>query len=302
MTSETLDLVTIGTALANAVNQVANAVVRVDARPRQAASGVIWSVNGLVVTASHIIEREDDITVTLADGESHKARLLGRDPDHDIALLQLPSALTPPPATLCSSVTIGQLAVAVARPTVRGVEASLGVISALDLSRRTRTSLSGGFIRTDLTMYPGFSGAALTVGAGEVAGVLSSHIGDGGYAVSVPEVNRIVEILSQHGHIRRAYLGFRSQSVVLPVPVQERLARDQRTGLVVLSVETASPAETAGLMVSDLVVGFGDEPVRTPDELQTLLTANVINNPTPLTIIRGGAPMILTITPAERQQ
>ncbi|MCL4543506.1 MAG: S1C family serine protease [Chloroflexi bacterium] len=300
MTDSNITFAQLSESAASAVASIAESVVRVEARTRQNASGVVWADGGLIVTAHHVVERDDDINVGLANGDRVAATLVGRDPDHDIAVLRAQSGSVNP-VVKYASLRVGELAIAVARPGGSGVEASLGIISGFGTGRHSRGPNVQSLVRGDLTMYPGFSGGALLAGSG-VAGILSSHLGDGGIAVTTATIDRIVQTLAQHGHIRKAYLGFRSQPVALPAPVQSRLGREQRSGLIVLGVEAGTPAEKAGMLVGDIVVSFSASPTATPDDLQALLLAGTIGVETSMVLVRGGETYTISITPAERAE
>ena len=291
-------------ALATVVANAGLSVVRVEARQRQAASGVVWA-DGLVVTADHVVERDDNITVGLPDGTTATAALVGRAPDNDLALLRL-TAGGGTPATLAASASLrpGSLVLAVARPDAEGVQASWGVVSAVGGPARTRGGgLLGGFVRSGVTMYPGFSGGALVDAQGRVAGLLSSHLGgDAGMAVPADVVTRLVETLQQHGRIRRAFLGFRSQPVPIPTAMAERLARPQESGLLVLAVEPGSPSEASGLLIGDIIVSFAGQSLQAPDDLQALLATAPIGTAATLALLRGGQPLDLSVTPGDRPQ
>jgi len=290
--------------LAAAVAKAGASVVRVEARQRQPASGVIWA-EGVVVTADHVVERDDNITVGLADGQSVAATLVGRAQDHDLALLRLTGGGSGA-GTLATSESLraGSLVLAVARPDADGVQASWGVVSAVGGPVRTRRGgLLGGYIRSGVTMYPGFSGGALVDAQGRIAGLLSSHLGgDSGMAVPADVVSRVVETLQQHGRIRRAFLGFRSQPVPIPAAMSEKLGRQQESGLLVLAVEAGSPAEAAGLLIGDIIVAFGGQLLQAPDDLQALLATATIGTAAPLALLRGGQPLEVAITPGDRPQ
>lgn len=298
-------LVELSAGMAGAVERAGKSVVRVEARQRQAASGVIWSADGLVVTADHVVERDDNLTIGLPDGQTASASLVGRDPDHDLAVLRLASAAgtaaTPTPA---GDLKVGHLVLAAARPGDDGVQASWGVVSALGGPVRTRRGgMLGGYIRSGVTMYPGFSGGALVDSQGRVAGILSSHLGgDAGMAVPADVVARVVETLQRHGRVRRAYLGFRSQPVPLPAGFAAKLGRAQEGGLLVLSVEDNSPAAAAGLLVGDIVVAFGGQVVQNPEDLQAHLASADVGTPTTIALLRGGQPTDLAVTPGDRPQ
>lgn len=171
---------------AAAVEGVSPAVVRVDARRRFPASGVVWSSDGVIVTTHHVVRREEGITVGLADGRIVAATLVARDPSTDLAVLRAEvDGLTPPAWADDTALRVGQLVLAVGRPD-EGLQASLGVISTLDGAWR---SPAGGqierYVQSDLTMYPGFSGGALVGAAGDVIGVNTSALLRGA-SVTIP--------------------------------------------------------------------------------------------------------------------
>jgi S1-C subfamily serine protease len=282
------DFKAISTGMADVVAEAAHAVVRVNARRRYPASGIIWSADGLIVTANHTIQREDEIRVGLPNGDEVKAALVGRDASTDLALLRAEAqGLQPANWADEAEIRVGALVLAVGRPG-SNVEASLGVLSAVGGAWRTG---GGGkvshFIKPDLVMYPGFSGGALIGGNGSVVGLLSSALlRDSGVALPAPTVKPVVETLLAHGHMGRGYLGVGVQAVRLPAPVAEEL--DQKTGLLITSVESDSPAEAGDLLVGDILVSFDGEPVRQPDDLSALLMGGRAGQTVPSRIVRGG--------------
>ncbi len=286
--------------LAALVQTAGESIVRVSARPHFGASGIIWSADGVIVTAEHVIEREDRIEVGLPDGRTVGARLVGRDPTTDLALIRAETAdLKAARFGGLENLKVGHIVVAVARPG-RELQATLGIVSAIGGPWRP---LPGGqldnYLQTDVTMYPGFSGGALVAADGSVVGLNTSALARG-VSVAVPAntLSRVVETLLTHGRIRRAYLGITSQPVRLPDAVRERVGRGM--GLIVVSVETGSPADRAGLTVGDVIIAVGDQPVSRPDELLAQLTADRIGQPLTLRVLRGGQPAELTVIPAER--
>ena len=155
--------------LAGAVETAGQSIVRVEGRRRQSGSGIVWSADGLIVTAHHVVERDENITVGLPDGKTVSASLAGRDPTTDIAILKAEtSGLTPANWLDIGSVKVGHLVLALGRPEA-AVQATLGVISALDKEWRTH---AGGridsYVQTDVVMYPGFSGGPLVSAGGAV--------------------------------------------------------------------------------------------------------------------------------------
>lgn len=296
-------LATFSDALADAVAMAGQSVVRVDGRHRQSASGIVWTADGLIVTADHVVERDEDLTIGLPDGRTVQAKLVGRDPGADLALLRVEVSGLPAIAR-SGTARIGSIAILVARP---GPElmASLGTVSAISGPIRTRRGRLGSLIATDATFYPGFSGAPLIVGGGGAVGLATSRFRGGrgsGVIIPVSIIEQSVAALRAHGRVKRGYVGIGSQPVQLTAALRERAnLSDQETGLLVVTVEADGPADHAGLLLGDIVVAFAGEPVRDPGELRDLLVSERVGQAVALRIMRGGEPRELTITVGERQ-
>ena len=289
-------------AMADAVEVAAASTVMVNGRRRLPASGIAFA-SDLILTANHVLERDDDVPVILPDGSKYSAQLAGRDPGSDLAVLRLeqPIAALAEPAT--AEARVGQIALALGRPSPDGIQASLGVVSAIGGPVRTgRGGLLERYLRTDAIPYPGFSGGPLVDSTGKVLGMNTSGLSRGASLV-VPSglAWQLAESLAQHGSVRRGYLGVRSQPVEIPATQQEVLGRQQSTGLLLVSVEKGSPAEAGGLMVGDILVGFDGQAVADPDELLALLAGEVVDQATPLEVLRGGQLTRITVTIGERK-
>jgi len=290
--------------LAGATERAGQSIVTVNARQRLPSTGVYWRA-GVVVTAEHTVERDDDITVTLPDGQSVKATLAGRDPTTDIAVLKV-DGVTLPEAPLgdTNNVKVGHLVLAVGRPGEDGLSASMGAVSAAGGEFRTR---QGGvidrLIRPDLTMYPGFSGGPLVDAQGNVVGITTSHlVRSFNLAIPVSTVNRIVDQLLTKGRIVQGYLGIGFQPVRLPDTTKTALNIQQDTGLIVFSVETGGPAAQSGAQIGDILLALDDTAVTDIHEIQGLLGPDRVGKPIQAHIIRGGSRTTLTITVGERPQ
>lgn len=293
-------LKTLSDELAALVQTAGESVVRVSARPRLGASGIVWSAEGVIVTADHVIAREDRIQVGLPGGRTVAAQLVGRDPYLDIAVLRVDAeSLKPAPTGRLEDIRVGHLVLAVARPS-QDVRATLGIISAVGTGWRT---VMGGqldrYLQTDVVMYPGFSGGALVAANGLVIGLNSSGLARGvSIAVPAETLARVVETILAHGRVRRAYLGIVSQPVRLPDAARSQVG--QTVGLIVVSVQEGGPADRAGIMVGDVIVAVDGQPVNHPDDLLAHLTADRIGQPLPLSVLRGGQPVEIVVIPAER--
>lgn len=288
-------------AMVAAVTKAGAGTVTVDARRRIPASGIAYAPD-LILTANHVVERDDDIQVMLPEGSKLPAQLAGRDPGSDLALLRLDTnAATAQPAP--GEASVGQLVLALGRPSTEGIQASLGVISAVGGPVRTgRGGLLESYLRTDAIPYPGFSGGPLVDTAGQVLGINTSGLARGAsLAIPVSLAWQVAETLAKHGRVRRGYLGIRSQPVEIPSAQQKALAREQASGLLVISVENRSPAEKGGMLVGDIIVAIAEHLVTDPDELFATLVGDSVGVPTSIEILRGGAPQKITVTIGERK-
>ncbi|MFN8482096.1 MAG: trypsin-like peptidase domain-containing protein [Anaerolineae bacterium] len=287
--------------LVNIVASAEKSIVQVDARDRQTASGIVWSADGLIVTADHVVQREDNIKVGLPDGRAVQAQLVGRDPNSDLAVLRVQGeTLTPAAWGQVAEVGVGQLVLAVARPSDRPM-ATIGIVSAFTPTQ-TRRGQSLDIIQTDVTLYPGFSGGALVDARGQIIGLNSSHLARGiSTAIGVGTLRRVVEALTTTGRVRRGYLGVGLQPVPLPPQLQSTLGREQASGLLVLGVEPGSPAESGGLMLGDIIVGVAGQPTPDMEELQGELSGERVGQATPLEIIRGGQKQTASVVVGERE-
>jgi len=289
-------------AMADAVEKAAASTVLVNGRRRFPASGIAYT-SDLILTASHVVEREDEIPVVLSDGNKQTGDLLGRDPGSDLAVLRLGGAIATVAEPASSEARVGQLVLALGRPTPDGVQASLGVVSAIAGPVHTRRGgLLERHIRTDAIPYPGFSGGPLVDSDGQVLGMNTSGLTRGA-SLAIPSglAWQIAESITEHGSVRRGYLGIRSQPVEIPTIQQDALGRQQVTGLLLVGVEPDSPAAEAGLMVGDILTGFAGGPVSEPDELFVSLAGEVVGRPTSLEILRAGELQEVTVTIGERK-
>jgi S1-C subfamily serine protease len=287
-------------ALADIADQGGRSLARVEARRRLPASGIIWSAGGAIVTAHHTVQREDKISVGLPDGQTVPARLVGRDPTTDLAVLQAEATdLTPAAWAAPDDLRVGHMVLALGRPG-QSVQATLGIISALGDAWR---SPAGGkldrYLQTDVVMYPGFSGGPLVNAAGQALGLNTSALIRGvSLTVPAPTVRRVVEALQTHGRVRRGFLGVSTQPVRLPEEAAGRLG--QETGLLLVSVDPAGPAGKAGLVLGDTIVALAGERVRHIDDLQVLLSADRVGVETPVRILRGGQVQELSVVIGEQ--
>jgi S1-C subfamily serine protease len=286
--------------LASAVQLAGEGIVRVEGRRRIPSSGIVWDTDGLIVTAHHTIDRRSEIRVGLPGGDTATAKLLGRDPATDLAVLRAPAkggrALTQADA---AKVKAGHLALAIGRPGDT-IQATLGIISAVEAG--WRSPLGGHveqFLQSDVVMYPGFSGGPLIDAWGKVIGMNTSALVRGiSLAIPVATIERISRVLVEHGRIRRGFLGVGVQPARLPQPLEG--PSGQATGLLVASVEDGSPAQKGGVVLGDVLLTLGGEPLAGMEDLLAALGGDVVGKATPLEILRGGKRTTLSVTVGER--
>jgi S1-C subfamily serine protease len=301
-TSNSNSLTALSDAMAEAVARAGSATVLVSARRRFPASGIIYAPD-LILTADHVVEREDDINVSMPDGSDVSATLAGRDPGTDLALLRLSRAFASTAQMAPAEARVGQLVLAVGRPSAEGIQASLGVISAIGGPMRTgRGGLLERYLATDAIPYPGFSGGPLVDAAGQVVGVNTSGLARGtSLAIPASLAWQTAADLAKNGRVRRGYLGIRSQPVELPASAQKTLGRQQATGLLLVGIEDNSPASAGGLMIGDILVGLSGQTVSDPDELLSKLSGSQVGSAVLVEILRGGQLTNVTVTVGERQ-
>ncbi len=295
-------LADVSNVLTQTVEDISPSILCVEARRRLPASGIVWSSDGLVVSASHVVKRDDKIKLGLADGSTSKAKVIGRDATTDLVLLQAEAKDLSTPrwvANETEAMKVGRMVLALGR-LGHSVQATLGILSAVE---EAWTTPMGGkidrYIQTDVVMYPGFSGGPLVGATGEVLGLNSSHLVRGVSAtVPLSTLKRLIETLASHGRVRRGYLGVSSQIVNLPSALAEQLG--QETGLLVVSVEADSPAEGGGLLLGDTIVALDGIAVRNQDDLLALMSTDRIDKAVSVKLVRGGQVQALQVTIGER--
>lgn len=289
----------VSNAVADAVERAAAVTVMVDARRRLPLSGIIYAAD-LVLTADHGIEREEEIRVGLPDGKEASAVIVGRDRSSDLALLRVSGVSLTPAQAAGQELRVGNLVLAVGRPSPEGVQASFGMVTALGGGLRMRRSMIERYIIADAVPYPGFSGGPLVDLAGGILGINTSGLARGtSLTIPLGLAWQIADNLGKHGHVKHGYLGIRSQPVEIPAQSRAVLGRDQAEGLLVVGVEPDGPSASS-LMVGDILVGMGGEPVRGHDDLLSRLTGEVVGKSAALQVLRGGQLQTVDVTVIER--
>ncbi|TMF57301.1 MAG: PDZ domain-containing protein [Chloroflexi bacterium] len=278
------------------VEKASQSVVRVDARRGRAGTGIVWD-SGLVLTANHVVEQEEDIEVVV-DGKSAKASLVGRDPATDLALLKVDGLSAPAmPRAKVSDLKPGQIVLAIGRP--GSLKATFGTISAVSSSwRGWRGSEIEHLIQTNAPLYPGFSGGPLVDADGRAVGMNSWVFGRGdGRAIAMDVAERVVESLRADGRIKRPYLGIGTQQVPLPDAVKARVNQD--SGLLIVAVEPQSPADKAGLMQGDTMVALDGTVTSNLEDLYAGLRKIKVGATQTLKVIRAGELKEIAVTVGE---
>lgn len=289
-------LAALSAGMADAVETVGRSVVRVHGRRRHPGSGVVYAEN-LVLTAGHVLEREEDLSVETADGRSLAARFVGRDHATDLAVLRVEGLGVEAASPAEGEARVGQISLAVASPgRGDGPRATAGIVSSVGGPIRSRRGPRlERYIQTDASPYPGLSGGPLIDVDGRVLGVMVGGWGRGAaFAVPAELAWRVAGTLQEGGSVKRGYLGILSQPVRLPD------GGDQKGGLLVVGVEDGSPADGGGLMVGDIVATLDGRPVEDTDDLLALLAGERVGRSVPVGVVRGGEPRELQVTVGER--
>jgi serine protease DegQ len=288
--------------LVAAAEHTAAFVVAVNARPRIAASGVHWRP-GVVVTAHHTVRRDEDITVTLGDGRTLPATLAGRDPATDIAVLKVAASGSPAAQFAEPGTTkVGHIVLQVGRTGDAGYSASLGVVGAIVGPWRTwRGADIEQLIQLDLAIHDGFSGSPLVDTRGHVVGLNTSGLARGApLALPVSVVHRVVDALLSKGRIPRGYLGVGLQPVEVPTALASKLDPPRRSGLIALAVDADGPGARGGLQLGDVIVAVDQQPAADIRDLFALLGPDRVGATVSLDVLRGGAPVRLSVLVGER--
>jgi len=274
-------------AFAAIVEKSSASVVRVEARRRSPSSGIVWSSDGLVVTAQHAVERDEEIEIGFFDGRTAEAKLVGRDPGSDVALLRVAATDLVVPPWSTAEPKVGHLVLSVARPG-RTARASMGIASAVSGEWR---SPAGGrlerYLQTDIAPQPGFSGSLLVDDRGNGLGMNTASLLRG-HSLTVPTetLRRVTEALVAHGRMRRAFVGLGSMPIRLPVKAAR--ASGQESALLVIAVQPDGPADLSGVLLGDALLALDGHALTQVDDLIEALTEERIGAELKFRILRAG--------------
>jgi S1-C subfamily serine protease len=281
------------------VESSAACVVHVEGRRHRPSSGVVWSADGVVVASHHALEADEDVPVGLADGCTLPARVVGRDPGSDLAVLRIEAQGLVPARWGQGGVKPGALVLGLSRPG-RSLRARLGIVSVV--SDDWRTPMGGRleqYLESDIALHPGFSGGLLVGADGAALGVNTGGLMRGAsLAVPAGSVRRAVEALLAYGRMKRGHLGIGTQAVALAPELRSRYG--QASALIVLSVQPDSPASRAGILLGDVLLKAGDEPLTHPAALLPLLDEEGVGRELVLTLLRAGEVRTVTVAVGER--
>lgn len=288
--------------LASAVQTAGNSIVAIHARRRIPSSGIIWR-DGVVVSASHTVRSDGEISISLPNGDSAKADVAGRDSATDLVVLRIKTdgAVRAAPRADVSSLRVGSLVLAVGRPG-RNVSASFGIVSAIGEGWRSwQGARIDRVLRLDLAVYDGFSGGPLVDASGGVLAINNSALARGTpIALPAQAVDRVVDELLERGHVRRPFIGVAVQPVALSAALARQHQLSGDGGLLIVSIADDSPAEKAGILLGDLLLEAGGQRVARPDDLLDGLSATRHGDSVSLKILRGGVVKTVSVTPADR--
>jgi S1-C subfamily serine protease len=299
-------------AVIDVVDRVGPTVARLDVtasgerRHGGTGSGVILAPDGLVLTNSHVVGGAARVDVTTIDGRRLAARVVGDDPDTDLALVRIDAPVTLPAAVLGNSKLLkrGQLVIAIGNPLGFESTVTTGVVSALGRSLRARSGrLIDDVIQTDAALNPGNSGGPLVSSRGEVIGINTAVIvGAQGicFAVAANTASFVLGELVRHGRVRRAYIGVAAQQFTLSRRRRHAAGLAQESAVMIASVEPGSPADRAGLAAGDIMLALDGAAVTGADDLIRLLAGDKIGRSVEIEILHNGSRRVLALVPGER--
>jgi S1-C subfamily serine protease len=287
-------------AVAGLAEDVSPSVVNINAGRRNG-TGIVWSNDGYVVTASHVIGRNPEPTITLADGKELAAKLVGRDHYTDLALLKVEAnGLKPIQRGGSADIKVGQFVLAMANAFGKKASATSGIVTNPGRSMRGWWGVViENAVVSDAKLNPGYSGGPLVDASGKMIGMNVAYFSGRGIAISVDSLTEVVEKLSKDGKVKKGFLGV----VVDPIELPEELAKvpgiGQEEGLLVRAVDAQSPAKAAGVAMGDIILRLGSAKATDEYELHKALSGEVVGKSASLWVLRGEKLTELKVTPKE---
>jgi serine protease DegQ len=281
--------IAISDALAEATHKAGAHVVAVHTEARGSSSGAIWRP-GVIVTAEHALRRDEEIQVTLPDGKIVAAKLIGRDPSTDVAVLACEEAGSAAALGNSDSLKPGNIALVVGRTRASGPVAALAFVSLVAKERRMWGGSSiSPYVRLDVALQRTGVGGAVIDASGQVVGLAMPKFSPGGaLALPVSVVNRVVDALLDKGRISRGYLGVGLQPIRLPDNLRQALNRKEKTATIVLEVHPEGPAHKAGVVIGDILIGLNGTAVQRLEDVQAHLHGEEIGKTVKVEFLRGG--------------
>ncbi|MDA4128096.1 MAG: S1C family serine protease [Thaumarchaeota archaeon] len=290
-------------AVAQLAEKVSPSVATVGAG-RRAGSGIVWSSDGHILTANHVLGRLTSVTVRLNDGRTFESKIVGRDHYSDVALLKIEAEnLTPIQQGNSASLRTGQFVLAMANPMGQKASATSGIVTSYARSIQGWWGvMMENAVVTDARLNPGYSGGPLVDASGKLVGMNVAYFSSRGIAVSVDTLKEVLGKLSRDGKVKKGFLGIVTDSIDLPDEISKKPEIGQEEGLLVLSVEQGSPARNAGVTLGDIIVKLGDKPVASLYDLHRALRETQIGKATSLWVLRGEKLTELKVTPSETEE
>jgi Do/DeqQ family serine protease len=264
-------------------------------------SGVVLDKQGHIVTNNHVVEGASKITVNFQDGSQHPARLVGVDPDSDLAVLRIDSKNLPTAVIGTSSdLMIGETVIAVGNPFGLSGTVTTGVVSALGRSVPSKERTFTDFIQTDASINPGNSGGPLLNIEGKVIGINTAIYAQAqgiGFAIPVDRAKKVVQDLLRYGAPHNGWIG--AVTATITPEEAKRIGVRADRGAIVARVFSGSPAEAAGLREGDVITAVGDKPVDSREAFSTYTATVSSGQPVPVSIVRGNSTTSATIRPTD---
>jgi S1-C subfamily serine protease len=281
--------IAVSNALAEATEKAGAHVVAIHTEARGSSSGVIWRP-GVIVTAEHALRRDEEIQVTLADGKIVPAKVIGRDPSTDVAVLACEEARAAAALGISESLRPGNIALVVGRTRASGPVAALAFVSLVVKERRMWGGTSvAPYVRLDVALQRTGVGGAVVDAGGQIVALATPKFSPGGaLALPVSVVNRVVNALLEKGRISRGYLGVGLQPIRLPENLRQVLNRKEKTAAIVLEVQSGGPAHKAGVVIGDILIGLNGAAVQRLEDVQAHLHGEEIGKTVKAEFLRGG--------------